>query len=537
MLQIEIILNIKKSAYLWNSLRFFWVFSFFLLIYPLNAKEISVLPAAVSGEIPSYLRNEEEAGKEIARLTRHYLKRNYLTEITDENSVNTFSETENLSSQTKLTESTLNVLCVEWDSSFITKDSVDFGKPTLIQTEIFNCKNKSRQVIQSQIISNFVLAIEKHIEKSFRFLAPKYYDRTLKNDNIYHEVHFLFDTNGAYSYYRKDFSRSLDSLMNHQNLFLGITVIRKDKILTLPPALEHGDIKKVFDDVSWSGINKADSVLQAIQSLRLKLSSGKKTSKKLFLLLSGSAKDKSSSIILALNELRQLGIEIYVIIPNHSELTVIRELQKIARSSSAKILGVTDYQRIGTEEGYQQIFLNQFNLYFTNQEVTQPFQLDVDPFKKWDASLVRAAVEVVTPYNMAEAFEKISEKKVLERSEVNTNIESLIGSEIIKSDIDDGRYQNILLEARGEAIWLKIPFEMNIISGKEYLVRTSVMLDPFSSWGIKNIANETILMKPNASYPRTLVILPSKAKKFLEENKVKQFSGYIQGVVSVVKKK
>jgi hypothetical protein len=533
----EIILRIKKMAKYRNLVRFTWVLVLFSFSGQLQSKEISVLPASLSGEIPGYLGNKNDAAKEVAKLTRHYLKRNYLTEITDEANINTFVESENLLPEAKITEQSLNVLCIEWDSNFISKDSVDFGNPTLIQTEIYNCKNKSLQTIKSKIVSNFVLAIEKHIEKSFRFLAPKYYDKTQKTDNSYHEVHFFFDTNGAYSYYRKDFSKSIQSLINHSNLFLGITVIRKDKILTIPPALEHEDVKKVFEDVTWSGSNQPDSILQAIQSLRLKLSSGKKSSRKLFLLLSGVSKEKSGAIILALNDLRHLGMEIYFIIPNHSDLGVIRELQKMARSSSAKILGVTDYQRIGTEDGYTQIFLNQFNLYYTNQEVSQPFQLDAPPFKKWDASIVRASVDTVTPYNMYEAYEKISESKVLEKSEVFTNIESLIGNEIIKAESENDKYQSALLQTRGEAIWIKVPYEIPIQLGKEYLVRTSVTLDPFSTFGIKNIANETSLLKPNASYPKTLVILPSKAKKFLEDNKINQFSGYLQGVITIVKKK
>jgi len=347
----------------------------------------------------------------------------------------------------------------------------------------------------------------------------------------------FFDTNGAYSYYRKDFSKTLNSLVDNPNLFLGLTVIRKDKTLTIPPSLEHADMKKVFEDVSWSGSNQSETILQALQTLKMKFSSGKKSSRKLFLLLSGVSKEKSGPIILALNDIRQLGIELFLIIPNHSELSVIRELQKIARSSSSKILGVTEYQKLGTEDGYTQVFLNQFNLYYTNSEVAQPFQLESPPFKKWDASIVRAAVETVSPYNMADAFQKISETKVLEKSEVFTNIESLIGGESIKLDVGSERYQTVLLEARGEAIWLKLPLEVSVIQGKEYLVRTTVGLDPFSTWGIKNIPNETTLLKPNSPYPRTLVILPSKAKKFIEDNKIKQFSGYIQGVISVVKKK
>jgi len=46
-------------------------------------KEISILPAYISGEVPAVLGTRREAGFELSRLSRHYLKRNFFTEITD----------------------------------------------------------------------------------------------------------------------------------------------------------------------------------------------------------------------------------------------------------------------------------------------------------------------------------------------------------------------------------------------------------------------------------------------------------------------
>ncbi|MDZ4725133.1 MAG: hypothetical protein SH817_03180 [Leptospira sp.] len=534
-------LRIVKNCHKWtkkgNAVLLIFIMLFFVQSGLLYAKEISVLPASVTGNIPLYLGTKEDASKEIAKLTRHYLKRNYQTELTDSNSIEKFLINENYREDTKVNEASLNLLCLEWESNFVTKDSVDFGSPIIIQTEIYNCKNKSLQTIHSKIVSNFILAIEKHVEKSFRFLSPKFYEKNNKNQISYQEIHFLYDTNGSYSYYRKDFQKVLNGILDNSNLFIGATFIRKDKIVTLPPSLEHTEVKKLFEDVSWSGSNRSDSVLQAIQSLRLKFTSGKKTSRKLFLILSGAVREKSTDITLALNELRQLGIELYIIIPNHSELNVIRELQKIGRKSSSKLIGITEYQKIGTEDGYTQIFLNQFNLYSTTMEISPPFQLDSQVFKKWDASQVRAAVDTVTPYNMSEAFEKLSEKRVLEKEEVKTDIESSVGNEIISDASESERFQTVLLKTKGEAIWLKISNEINVTIGKEYLIQTTVTLDPFSTYGITNLANETEFLKTSTVYPKTLHVTPSKAKKFLEDNKIRQFSGYLQGVISLVKKK
>nr|WP_246051877.1 hypothetical protein [Leptospira idonii] len=520
-----------------NDVRIVFFFCIFFTQSAITAKEISILPAALSGEVPAYLGTKEEASKEIAKVTRHYLKRNYFTEVTEPKIVDGFLSEEGFSIDSKITETQLNLLCLEWDSHFITKDSIDFGNPVLIQTEIYNCKSKSLQTVQSKLISNFLLAIEKHVEKSFRFLPPKVYDKKQKLDNVYHEAYFVFDTNASYSYYRKDFIQAVSGLIDTPNLFLGLTLIRKDKILNISSSTDHSEFKTVISETSWSGSNSPDTILQALQNLRLKISGGKKSSRKMFLLLSGATKSKSNAIILALNELRQSGFELFLVLPNHTELTVIRDLQRIARSCSAKILGITDYQKLGTEEGYSQIFLNQFNLYVSSAEVIPPFELNSGSFKKWDASVVRAAVDTVTPYNMFQAYEKITEKRVLEKSEVKTDIESILGAEFVRDDTNSERYQTALLETKGEAIWIKVPSEINIIPGKEYVVQTTFFLDSMSTWGIKNLPNETYLLKTNSSYPKSLSILPSQARKFIETNKIKQFSGYLQGVISAVKKK
>nr|WP_246047663.1 hypothetical protein [Leptospira ilyithenensis] len=531
-----ILINIFRYHRMNNVLIITLLFSV-IPFFEIFAKEISILPASLSGEVPSFLGTKEEASVELAKISRHYLKRNFFTEITDAKSVENFLSSEGFNADTKLTEQNLNLLCIEWDSNFISKDSIDFGNPVLIQTEIYNCKSKSLQQVQSKLISNFILAIEKHIEKSFRFLPPKIHDNRQKRDNIYNEVYFLFDTNASYAYYRKDFVKSVSSLIDMPNLFLGLTLVRKDKILNIASSLEHAEVKKVIEDVTWSGNNSPDVILQSIQSLKLRFTGGKKESRKLFLLLSGASKDKSNAIILALNEIRQLGFQIHIVIPNHSELTVIRELQRIGRSSSAKILGITDYQKIGNEDGYSNLYLNQFNLYTSVLDAPPPFDFVASNYKKWDASIVRAAVDVITPYNMFQAYEKISEKRVLEKSEVKTDIETLLGSEMIREESDTGRYQNALLETKGEAIWIKLPIELNVIPGKEYIVQTTFYGDSLSTWGVKNLPNETSLLRTSSSYPRSLLILPSQSKKFLESNKIKQFSGYLQGVISVVKKK
>jgi hypothetical protein len=529
---------VRNSKHIFNNVIYAIAFFFFLIPNLLLSKEITVLPASISGEIPSSVfGTKNEAGTEFARLTRHYLKRNFQTEITDALLTESFLTKENIENDMTLSEPIYDVLCLEWDSNFISKDYIDFGKPTLIQTEVYNCKNKLKTKVQSKLVTNPILAIEMHVEKTFRFLSPKYFEKKLNEDKDYYEVHFFCDTNGAYAYYRKDFLKSILSLVDKTNLFLGVTILRKNKNLTLPPTLEHAEIKNLLEEKSWSGSNQSDVLLGAIQSLKSKFGSSKKKSRKLFLLLSGSAKEKSNDIINALNDLRQLGIELYIIIPNHTNLETIRNIQKIGRMSSSKILGITDYQRLGTEDGYIQIFLNQFNLYYTTDEVSQPFQLDSPPFKKYDASIVRQVADTITPYNMNMAYEKISETKVLEKLEVQTDIESLIGNEIIKPNDNEDKYQAILVETKGEAIWLKVPLEIQVTAGKEYAIRTSMKLDSFTSYGVQNIPSETFLSKPNISFPKTLLIQPSKAKQFLIENKRKTFSGYIKGVVTVVKKK
>ncbi|GBF51326.1 hypothetical protein LPTSP4_28580 [Leptospira ryugenii] len=503
----------------------------------LSAKEVTVLNSYISGEVPQILGTKELASQEISRLSRHYLRRNFYTDITEGGIVEKFLIKENFTIQSRLSPDQFDRFCLEFESNFVSYDIVDFGQPTLIETQIYNCRTKQYKSINSKLNTNFLLSIEKHVEKCFRFLSPKYYQTRGSETDKVSEIHFFFDVNGAYAYYRKDFTKLINVLLNNQSILLGATFVRKNKSLTITGSTDHDELKKIYEEVNWNGSNQADSVLQAIQQLRLKLTSGKKSSRKIFLLLSSSIKSKMSEFKLALNELKQMDVQTYIIVPNHSEYDFIRDLQKLGRITSSKLLGITEFQRLGFDDEYKYIYLNQFDLYSTNEEFSPPFDLSNQSFKKWDASIVRAAVDVVTSYNMAEAYEKISEKRVLEKSEVKTDIETLVGAHLYEEMNPSSNHQLVLFKTYGETLWLKVPIEKKLQVGKEYIVSTSVYLDSLSTNGFSNSEAETDFLRPNISYPKSLTILPSKAKRFMEENKIKQFSGYLQGIVTDVKKR
>ncbi|TGM02037.1 LIC10012 family protein [Leptospira jelokensis] len=510
----------------------------FFAFFPKNvsAKEISILPAYISGEVPPVLGTKREAGFELSRLSRHYLKRNFFTEITDPKIIETYlSETE-WNEEADLKDQDFTNYCHEWDSHFVVQDQIDFGNPILVKTNIFNCKNLSKQVIQSKLISNFVMAYEKHTEKSFRFLPPRFYEKKSKTP-VYYEINLFFDIHSSYAYYKKDILKSLTSMYDQDGLYLGITLVKKDKTLTVPPTKDHAEIKKIMEETGWQGSNQSESIVSALQGMKSKLSSGKKESRKLFLLLSSSVKDKSGSIIMALNDLRHMEIETIILVPNHSDLSTIREIQRIGKASNSRVVGITDYQKIGTQDGYEYLYLNQFNVYSSVEELQYPFQWNQTNIKKFDASLVRAAVDVISPYNLYMAYEKIAEKRVLEKEEVKTDLEYILRTESNSELIEKDRYQSVLVESKGEAIWIQLPYDVQVTKGKEYLFQTTFVIDPLSTWGIKNVAQETNLLKTNYTYPKTLMVKPSQAKKFLDLNKIREFNGYLQGTVSVIKKR
>ncbi|EKJ86508.1 LIC10012 family protein [Leptospira meyeri] len=510
----------------------------FIAFFPefIIGKEISILPAYISGEVPPVLGSRREAGFELSRLSRHYIKRNFFTEVTDPKLVENYLNESEWNEESELKDQDLFSYCTEWDSHFVVQDQIDFGNPILVKTVIFNCKNQTRQTIQSKLISNFVLAYEKHNEKSFRFLPPRFYEKKNKIAPNY-EINLFVDIHSSYAYYKKDILKSLASLYDQDGLFLGVTLVKKDKIVTIPPTKEHNEIKKLMEETGWQGNNQSESIVSALQGLKSKISSGKKESRKLFLLLSSAVKEKSGSIIMALNDLRHMEIEPVLLVPNHSELSTIRELQRIGKASNSRVVGITEYQKIGTSEGYEYLYLNQFNVYSSIEELQMPFNWNQNQVKKFDASLVRAAVDVITPYNLYLAYEKISDKRVLEKEEIKTDLEFILRTESNTDQTEKDRFQTVLVESKGEAIWIQLPYDVVVTKGKEYLIQTTFVLDPLSTWGVKNAPAETNLLKINTTYPKTLMVKPSQAKKFLDTNKIREFNGYLQGTVSVIKKK
>lgn len=154
----------------------------FIAFFPefILGKEISILPAYISGEVPPVLGSRREAGFELSRLSRHYLKRNFFTEITDPKLIENYLNETDWNEEADLKDQDLYSYCTEWDSHFVVQDQIDFGNPILVKTVIFNCKNQSRQTIQSKLISNFILAYEKHNDKSFRFCLRVITKRKIK---------------------------------------------------------------------------------------------------------------------------------------------------------------------------------------------------------------------------------------------------------------------------------------------------------------------------------------------------------------------
>lgn len=507
----------------------------FFLSNSLFSREITVLPAMISGVIPPEFGSETEAEIEISRLTRHFLRKNFFTELTDGRLI----ETKWSESQEKIgVDSTKNNsgLCLEWDSHFIVQDQIDFGSASIVKTNIHNCRSGSTQIIQSKLVSQFVFAYEKHIEKSFRFLPPKQVQKR-PNQNNNHEIFFFLDIHSSYAYYKKDFVSAIHSLADRSGLYLGLVYVKKDKAEFLTPSVEHQEIKNRIQDVNWQGSNQAETILSAVSSLKNKITSGKKESRKFIFLFSSGVKSKASQLILALNDLRQSGIEPLILVPNHTDLPTIREIQRIGRASGSKIIGITEFQKIGTPDGYENLYLNQFTLYSSIEPQSPPFDWKSSVFKSFDASLVRAAVNIVTPYNMHEAYSKITEKRILEKDEVATDILSIIESETTVNMIDKDRYQSVLLQANGEAIWITLPIEMNVPTGKPVVIQTTFLLDPLSGNGVRNIPYESQILKITQTYPKLLSLVPTKIKKIMELNKQMEINGYISGTVTLVKKR
>lgn len=513
----------------------FLIVSVFILPSFAFAREVTVLPAQISGLIPNEFGSEADTKLEIPRLTRHFLRKNFFTELTDGRLIESKFQEDFQFGEIQL-EKAGSTLCLEWDSQFLVQDVVDFGNPTLVKTFIYNCKSAGLQTIQSKLVSNFLVSYEKHNEKCFRFLPPKSSEKRIQKV-ANHEIYFFFDIHSSYAYYKKDFVKAIQSLINRNGLYLGLVTIKKDKVQFITPSTEQSEIQKTIVDMTWQGTNQAESVLGAIQSLKTRLHSGKMDSRKIFFLLSSNVKSKSNQIIQAINDLRQSNVESILIVPNHSDLPTIRETQRIGRSTGSKVIGITEYQKLGTPDGYETIYLNQFTLYSTSEPMLPPFEWKSKNVTSFDASLVRAAVDSVNPYNMHEAYSKITEKRILEKEEVQTDITSLIEVETSLLPKDTDRYQTVLFSSNGEAIWLQLPVDLQVPIGKQITIQSTFVLDPLSSSGVRNVPYETQILKPTQIYPRSLSLSPSKIKKTIELLKQSEMNMYLPGKIDLVKKR
>lgn|GEM_PF-4027822 len=504
--------------------------SFFLFCvifsFSVQAGEVGYLPAQIQGELPPVFSLREEAAKEMAFLSRHYLRGQF------------FVETSLVGSEAILRNSPVpwDSLCLESENHFLAQDRFDFGNPVLVETEIYNCKSRTSQKINSRLETNFVLSLGRHIEKAFRFLPPS---QMIKKPNqpLTSEINFVIDGHGAAQIYRKDLINYIQSLSMSDNLLLGLYVTRKDKILKFPANSEHETLLASLKEVPFSASNSSDSVLEMIKILIANARLTPKAFKKNVFLFSGSVRDKESALILSLNQLRQAGYENILISLNQSDPLVQRGFEKIAKASSSKILPISDYQRVGTIDGYFNVLLKDGRLYSTTESLQFPIDLSQSFWTKWDAGLVRSFESSLGPYTMAQAFEKCSDRRVVEKGELKSTLAYDLELVLQNQNNPPSDSNSILVETKGESIWIKIPQQERFQIGKEVLVQTEFSLDPLAPFGIQNQPGRTKLWRPNTPYPALLSMLPSQGKKFLESNKINKFDGYILGKVVASKTK
>lgn len=500
------------------------------------SREITFLPAYVSGEEPESLkRKEDRLGEGIAELGAFYLEDNFNAEITDFHKLLNYIESLDEPMDRKPTRRLINSICSEFDSDYVARTEIDFGKTIAVLTEVYNCKGRIIASHETSIQAGFYTSFEKHIKKTLNFLPEKEKTDYSKFFNSSQEIVYLVDFSGSFSNEVKSFKTYLESIYSTNNLSLGIVGVNNQKIHIVPPTVDHSKIREELAREKFSGEVGMDSLVLGILKARTILGKSNATRKKFVILTDSKEKSGSEySYFSAVQGISALSYKVYIVTGSYFDHKTLNIHKKAARNAGSELFQLTHYQKVGTTNGFKTIYLNDRNIYFDSSARMNPKDLDFKELNKIDDDQIYSRVDFPHPDNMASLYSEIYNQKIIEKSEIKSNINEILDSIYNIGSINyhqDSR--KALIKVQKSSIWLNVKEANDNLLDKFVSYRATFILDPMNTSGFSNIPDETTLYEENV--PGLLVMNPSEIRTYMTANRLKSFSCFIRGKVVEVK--
>ena len=132
---------------------------------------------------------------------------------------------------------------------------------------------------------------------------------------------------------------------------------------------------------------------------------------------------------------------------------------------------ISHYQKAGTGDGFVQLILHNYRLYYTRSEVP----LDTVDFSGLNhiapSEIYRTGIQI-RPENMTAIYSAARGEKILETGDIHSSSEKILYQMIQGHDRQENSYR-ALLKKDGKAFWLNIPGSVRLAKGEHIALKTT----------------------------------------------------------------
>lgn len=503
-----------------------------LLLYwvlPIQSGELTFIPAYISGNPPETLANKDNLSNGIAQLGTFYARENLNTKVTNFDEVKKFIYSSNFSPNKKPDRNILSSICSEFDSDYIIKSEVDFSNRANILTEVYNCKGNLINSHDSSVDLDLFDGFESNIVSALNFLPKKSGSKkaTIVNEDI-KEVIFVLDLSGSLSREIQSSARFIQSLVDDPNYSVGLLLVSSKKNQFIRPEIRSKKVSNALSQLKFLGEVNPKQLYNGLATIKNNYTKKNKLGKIIIITDTVLTTENNSEFYSAVQNLKQVHYDVHLITGSFFNNKSLALHEKVARAGGNELHKITNYQKIGTTNGFRIVYLHDHSIYFSEGE--KPRKLyRLEELVQVDHRFIYSTSKFPHPENMSDIYAKASKEKIIERGKIQSNIDDILQRLITSNKSIKATTKKILLKTLSKTIWINVASTKGVKLNKEIFIRTTFIKDKYSSTGFSNLPNETLIYKEDV--PRLLVFTPSELAKYFRENSVSYRYGFIKGTV------
>ena len=510
-------------------LEIFALFVFFSSV-SLRASEITVLPSYVYGSNKPMFLLRTNPSTSIAELISYYASVDFQTDVTDFRAVKDFIGSEKITLERTLTMPIISRICTQFESDYVIKSNLEIDIEIQVDTEVYNCRNLSKKTYGETIKSDFFEGIERHTLRFLDFLPAK----KAKAGTPYitkQEIIFVLDLSGSFTSDSKQAIIFINRILEEKGISVGLMTIGKGKTFYRKPDASNqkiiSDLKALRSGGELSSEELSDSLLKLMAELDNEDQENK--NRKIVIMTDCNLKNQNPSYENAIASLKRKSHSVSLISGSFFSNDSLNLHKKAARKSGQELIQLTHSQKIGTSEGYKLLKLKDFRLsVWKTDESANESESSISPAK------IQSHVEFPHPQNMAYLFEKVSGKKILEKSPVRSDIDTILENIVFGNPDPSGNlFRKVLIKSDGIAFWMNFKKLDERYLEQDIFVESVFVNSRVSSSGFSNLPDETRIYRNIP--PSLLVFNPREIAQKLSEKKATSIKCFVRGKILEIK--